>query len=145
LIGPKCGRLADVGSGAGFPGLVIKIVRPAMEVFLIEPNLRKSVFLNEVSSALELNGLSVIRGMVGAGIPKLEIPQLDWITSRGLVVRQEILNFSSTALSEGGKILFWTNAQGLTKIQVDKNWAWSNSTLLHGTKERFIAVGQRRA
>src|SRR5262245_30776496 len=43
----KC-RLADVGSGAGFPGLPLKIIRPDLEVFLIESNLKKATFLAEV-------------------------------------------------------------------------------------------------
>src|ERR1043166_6985841 len=43
----KC-RLADVGSGAGFPGLPLKIVRPDLDVFLIESNVKKATFLAEV-------------------------------------------------------------------------------------------------
>lgn len=46
--------LADVGSGAGFPGLAMKLYRPSLEVTLIEKNLKKVVFLREVSRALEL-------------------------------------------------------------------------------------------
>src|SRR5439155_25697458 len=42
----KC-RLADVGSGAGFPGLPLKIMRPDLDVFLIESNIKKATFLAE--------------------------------------------------------------------------------------------------
>src|SRR5271155_6145998 len=42
------GRLADVGSGGGFPGLPLKILRPELEVFLVESNVRKATFLAEV-------------------------------------------------------------------------------------------------
>lgn len=45
--------IADVGSGAGFPGLAMKLYRPSLEVTLIEKNLKKVVFLREVSRALE--------------------------------------------------------------------------------------------
>ena len=41
-------RLADVGSGAGFPGLALKIALPELQVFLIEQDARKATFLNEV-------------------------------------------------------------------------------------------------
>ncbi len=54
-------RLADVGTGAGFPGLAMKIYRPALEVTLIEPNYKKAVFLKETSRALEL-AVSVFAG-----------------------------------------------------------------------------------
>src|ERR1700674_1377292 len=41
------GRLADVGSGAGFPGLPLKIIRAELEVFLVESNAKKATFLAE--------------------------------------------------------------------------------------------------
>src|ERR1700751_4883199 len=41
-------RLADVGSGGGFPGIPLKIIRPALHVFLVESNVKKSTFLAEV-------------------------------------------------------------------------------------------------
>ncbi len=47
-------RVADVGAGAGFPGLAMKIYRPSVAVTLIEPNYKKAVFLKEVARALEL-------------------------------------------------------------------------------------------
>jgi 16S rRNA (guanine527-N7)-methyltransferase len=145
LIVPEYGRLADVGSGAGFPGLVIKVMLPAMHVYLVEPNLRKSVFLAEVGRALELNGLYVIRGRVSTDAPKLNIPKLDWITSRALSSRREILDFSQLALMEHGRVLLWTNTLRFREIQPDDHWTWSNTMILPGTKERFIALGKRRA
>ncbi len=47
-------RLLDVGSGAGFPGLAVKIRRPGLEVVLIEPRLKRMVFLEETARALSL-------------------------------------------------------------------------------------------
>ena len=54
--------LADIGSGAGFPGLVIKLYRPAAHVYLIEKNYKKSVFLTELSRALALR-VGVVPGL----------------------------------------------------------------------------------
>jgi 16S rRNA (guanine527-N7)-methyltransferase len=48
------GRLADVGSGGGFPGLPLKIIRPGLQVFLIESNIKKATFLAEVIRELGL-------------------------------------------------------------------------------------------
>ena len=47
------GRLADIGSGAGFPGLPLKILRPELELFLVESNIKKGTFLAEVIRDLE--------------------------------------------------------------------------------------------
>lgn len=52
-------RLIDIGSGAGFPGLPIKIWAPEIEVMLIESQTKKATFLKEVIRALELKGVSV--------------------------------------------------------------------------------------
>src|SRR5712691_11509832 len=54
------GRLADVGSGGGFPGLALKIIRPDLQVFLVESNIKKATFLAETIRELELEGASVI-------------------------------------------------------------------------------------
>src|SRR5579863_5638590 len=48
------GRLADVGSGAGFPGIPLKIIRPDLQVFLVESNMKKATFLAEVLRNIEL-------------------------------------------------------------------------------------------
>ncbi len=47
-------RLVDIGSGAGFPGLAVKIRRPDLPVVLVEPNLKKTVFLRETARQLSL-------------------------------------------------------------------------------------------
>ena len=55
------GRLADIGSGNGAPGIVLAILRPDLIVTLLEPRLRRAVFLEEVSSELRLQNVSVLR------------------------------------------------------------------------------------
>src|ERR1700689_4138075 len=54
------GRLADVGSGGGFPGLPMKILRPDLQLFLIESSIKKATFLAEVSRDLELTDVRVL-------------------------------------------------------------------------------------
>ena len=58
---PHGSTVADVGSGAGLPGLVWAIARPDLEVTLIEPLLRRTVFLEEVVDELALEGVTVLR------------------------------------------------------------------------------------
>src|SRR5713226_9906360 len=55
------GRLADVGSGAGFPGLAIKILCPAVKITLIEPVAKKVAFLKEVVRTLRLDGVDFVQ------------------------------------------------------------------------------------
>jgi len=56
--------VADIGSGAGFPGIPIKIVRPEIELYLIEPSEKKSAFLRNIIRQLALKNISVIEKRV---------------------------------------------------------------------------------
>src|SRR5580693_7024620 len=60
LIPVGGGRLADVGSGGGFPGLPLKIARPDLDVCLIDSNVKKATFLAEVVRELDLPGARVL-------------------------------------------------------------------------------------
>ena len=55
------GLLADIGSGAGLPGIPLAILRPDLTVRLVEPLLRRATFLTEVVAALELANVEVVR------------------------------------------------------------------------------------
>lgn len=56
---PEGGRLLDVGSGAGFPGLVVKIARPGWTVTLLEPRERRGIFLRHIIRTLLLTQITV--------------------------------------------------------------------------------------
>lgn len=58
---PQGASVADVGSGAGLPGLVLAIVRPDLSVTLIEPLLRRTTFLDEAVAGLALSNVEVLR------------------------------------------------------------------------------------
>jgi 16S rRNA (guanine527-N7)-methyltransferase len=53
-------RVADIGSGAGFPGLPIKIIRPEIEMYLIEPSGKKAAFLRHITRQLKIGGIEII-------------------------------------------------------------------------------------
>src|SRR6266849_1553866 len=74
------GRLADVGSGAGFPGLPLKLLVPDLQVSLIESNSKKAVFLSEAVRTLELGTVEVIRARFHDF--KEEVPGFDFIAGR---------------------------------------------------------------
>src|SRR3954454_8848462 len=58
---PEGSRVADVGSGAGLPGLVLAITRPDLHVPLIEPMARRVAFLTEVVAGLGLESVDIVR------------------------------------------------------------------------------------
>ena len=58
---PEGARVADVGSGAGLPGLVLALARPDLDVTLVEPLLRRTAFLEEVVADLGALGVASLR------------------------------------------------------------------------------------
>src|SRR6202012_4936449 len=58
---PERGELVDIGSGAGLPGVVLAMLRPSLRVVLLEPLLRRSVFLDECVAELGLANAVVLR------------------------------------------------------------------------------------
>ncbi|MCX8033917.1 MAG: 16S rRNA (guanine(527)-N(7))-methyltransferase RsmG [Thermodesulfovibrio sp.] len=57
-------KIADVGSGAGFPGVPIALVRPCLKVFLIEPSWKKCAFLKNIKRKLQLTDVEIIQAKV---------------------------------------------------------------------------------
>ncbi|MEE8347898.1 MAG: 16S rRNA (guanine(527)-N(7))-methyltransferase RsmG [Dehalococcoidia bacterium] len=61
-MGPLGGTVIDIGSGAGFPGLPVKIVRPGLKLTLLEAHGRRAAFLEQLVGRLGLEGVTVING-----------------------------------------------------------------------------------
>lgn len=82
---PETGRLLDIGSGAGFPGLPLKIARPDLTIDLAEATAKKSSFLKEAVRRLGLSGITVLPIFLGQASPALT-PDPPWnmFVSRGV-------------------------------------------------------------
>src|SRR5580704_11423348 len=78
----KEGRLADVGTGAGFPGLPLKLLQPSLDLVLIESNAKKASFLSECIRELGLSGVEVYRGRFED--TNSADRRLDFVTARAL-------------------------------------------------------------
>jgi 16S rRNA (guanine527-N7)-methyltransferase len=82
---PETGRLLDIGSGAGFPGLPLKIVRPGLTVDLAEATAKKASFLKEAVRRLGLSGVNVFPVFLGKDpIPLEPTEPWDIFLSRGV-------------------------------------------------------------
>src|SRR5256885_2437975 len=91
----QAGRLADVGSGGGFPGLPLKIARPDLEVFLIESSVKKATFLAEVVRELRLTDMHILVSRyqeLGE-----EVAPLDTVCSRALGAFGSFLDWAGSA------------------------------------------------
>lgn len=99
---PPDATLADIGTGAGLPGMVVAIARPDVQVTLVEPLLRRTAFLSEVVDALELPNVEVVRGRADVlhGKALFEV-----VTSRAVAPLPRLLTWSMPLVAQDGKLL----------------------------------------
>lgn len=99
-------RLVDVGSGAGFPGLVLKIVRPSLQVTLIDATNKKVRFLSEVIAATGLTGIEALHGRAEELARKPHFrEQFNVATARAVASLPTLLELTTPFLDVGGVAL----------------------------------------
>ncbi len=94
-------HLADIGTGAGLPGIPLAIARPDISVTLVEPNQKKVAFLRQVKGALGLANLEVI----GKRVEDIPSSLFDCVISRAFADLPDFVRVSERILSSGGLLL----------------------------------------
>jgi 16S rRNA (guanine527-N7)-methyltransferase len=102
------GRVGDVGSGAGLPGLVLAIARPDVHLVLIEPMERRTDWLTAESERLGLTNVTVLRGRAEDVRPD---PLLDQVTARAVSALTKLVPLCAPLLKAGGEMLFMKGAR----------------------------------
>ncbi len=100
---PDEGELVDIGSGAGLPGIVLAMLRPRLHVVLLEPLLRRSVFLEECVSALDLPNATVLRAR--AEEKAASKISADVATARAVAPLDRLVGWAAGLLRPGGELL----------------------------------------
>jgi len=106
---PEEGRLLDLGSGAGFPGIPLKICKPQLKIHLMEANSKKVNFLKRVIRVTKLYEIEVMRGRIEKDGSILDPKGYNIITARALALLPQILVWCAPYLMPGGLIV---NFQG---------------------------------
>ncbi|MGP8155893.1 MAG: 16S rRNA (guanine(527)-N(7))-methyltransferase RsmG [Candidatus Acidiferrales bacterium] len=135
------GRLADVGSGAGFPGFPLAMANPALHVTLIESDTKKAAFLSEAVRELALPNASVFRGRMD-DLPIAPFG-FEFITARALGQHKDLLKWSSERLSDRGEVVLWLGEADAISISNDAAWHWDPPIHIPGSKRRFLLAGTR--
>lgn len=99
---PDGATVADIGSGAGLPGLVLAIARPDLRLTLIEPLLRRTTFLEEVATDLDLDRVEVVRGRADALHGQRTF---DVVTSRAVAPLERLLDWSMPLVAPNGALV----------------------------------------
>lgn len=127
-------RLVDLGSGAGFPGLVLAAARPDLEVDLVEPRERRRAFLAAVVRRLALR-VRISGARVEPGRP-LDLPaELDLVTVRALRLPSAVWSGIAGRLRPGGRLLLWT---GENPRELPPEFVPGRQQLLPGSSGRYV-------
>jgi 16S rRNA (guanine527-N7)-methyltransferase len=135
------GRLADVGSGAGFPGIPLKIICPRIQLFLIESNLKKATFLAEVIRELGLTDTHVlVRRYEELGE---ELAPLNFVCSRALGEFAPFLKWAASGALAADRVVLWIGARDLDEIQKLPGWTWEDPISIPHSLRRMLLTGRK--
>jgi len=131
-VGPF--RLADVGSGAGFPGAILAAARPDAEVSLIEPRERRAAFLLAVVRKARL-GAQVVAARVDGSSSALLPNGIHVATTRAVRLDSSLLRALAPHLAPDGVVLAWTGGE---TPELPPGFAPGRSMLLPGSRDRHL-------
>jgi 16S rRNA (guanine527-N7)-methyltransferase len=97
-------RVADIGSGAGLPGIPLALARPDLRLTLIEPLLRRSEFLREVVDELDID-VAIERGRAEDLTVRERVGEMDAVVSRAVASLDKLTKWSLLLLRPGGRML----------------------------------------
>jgi len=137
------GRLADIGSGPGFPGIPMKILKPEIELFLVESNIKKGTFLAEVVRGLELRNTRVLISRFEE--LSEELAPLDFVCSRAVGEFGPFLQWAASERLSARRLLLWVGGRDLDEIRKNSDWEWQEPILVPQSLRRYILIGNKKA
>ena len=112
----KYETFADIGTGAGYPGLILAIALRDVKSYLIEPRIKRVSFLNFVKASLKLDNLTVICSRV----EQVKDLQVDLITSRAVTNTSLLLDITKNIKKENSSYLFYKGSMLESEIEIAK-------------------------
>ena len=134
------GTLLDIGSGAGFPGLALKIVFPELAVTLLEPIAKKRAFLKEVARACGFDRLEVLGERLEDFAPKAPDRAFDAATARAVGKLDKLVPLAARCLRAGGRLLLWLSREQAKDLGMGQ-FGWGRPIALPLSREGEIWVG----
>lgn len=115
------GRLLDLGSGAGFPGIPLKIMYPQLTMTLLEPTQKKASFLTEAIATLQLKNIGVISERAEVLARTEGFKPFDLVVARAVAPLPILLELMIPLLKVGGQALVYKGKDYLAEIALSKH------------------------
>ena len=112
----KYPSFADIGTGAGYPGLILAMAQKDVKAYLIEPRIKRVSFLNFVKASLKLENLTILCNRV-EDVKDLEV---DLITSRAVTNTSLLLDITQNIKKENSSYLFYKGSLLDTELEIAK-------------------------
>jgi len=141
---PQNCMVLDVGSGGGFPGIPLKIVRSDMRLALVEPVQKKCSFLNSVIGLLKLHDVSTFDGTIEQYAKQPIRQVIDTVVVRALKFEEIKRHISALLTSKGKVVLYRTSA--IEKQEIGEEFHLVSETALmlpQGSGKRVVTVIER--
>jgi 16S rRNA (guanine527-N7)-methyltransferase len=143
-LAPLQDTAIDLGSGAGFPGLPLKLYAPQLNLTLIEANHKKATFLREVVRTLILTNINIMNGRAETLLAG-SAPRAHLVTLRAVERFSEVLPLSARFLAPGGRLaLLVGTAQRDEASRLLPSFDWRPPTPIPLSNNRILLIGSSR-
>ena len=132
---PKVDTLMDIGTGAGFPGMILAFALPQTEVTLVEPLTKRASFLQFIKADLGLKNVKVVKKRVEEMEPEL----FDLITSRAVTDTKILLDLSKNFRKADSKLLFYKGEKVFDEISADISM---KHKIIETNKRHYLLLGE---
>lgn len=110
-------RVIDIGAGAGFPSLPLKLALPHLEVLLVESSRKKVSFLKEVVRLTRMSGAAAIWARAEEAARRVELQRaFDWCVSRAVAASAAVVELAAPFLVPGGRVLLYKGDPGIEEL-----------------------------
>jgi 16S rRNA (guanine527-N7)-methyltransferase len=134
---PPVKSLLDIGTGAGFPGLILAMALPQTEVTLVEPLSKRASFLQFIKADLELNNVTVVKKRVEA----FETAQaFELISSRAVTDTKMLLELSKHLRNEDSKLLFYKGERVFDEVADTQGFEYK---IIERNNRHYLLLGEK--
>ena len=139
-VSARSANLADVGSGAGFPGIPVKLFAPEIGLTLIESHSKKATFLREVGRALHLEGAQVFGGRAEEWGKTADV-----VTLRAVEKFERALPVAAKLVAPGGRLCLLIGSGQVNAAQdlIGESWTWEKPVTVPKAAGRVVVIAER--
>jgi 16S rRNA (guanine527-N7)-methyltransferase len=132
---PPVESLLDIGTGAGFPGMILAFGLPNTKVTLVEPLTKRASFLQFIKADLGLDNVQVVKKRVEAMEPEI----FELITSRAVTDTKMLLKLSENFRDENSKLLFYKGEKVFDEVQETHGMPYK---IIERKKRHYLLLGE---